>query len=91
MFLVTAVHPASGARAGCLVGFATQCSISPGRFLVAISRSNATHAVALAAEVLAVHGPARDQHGLAVLFGAETGDEIDKFARGSRGPSGCRC
>jgi flavin reductase (DIM6/NTAB) family NADH-FMN oxidoreductase RutF len=80
MFLVTAADPLSGARAGCLVGFATQCSIAPRRFLVCISQHNATHAVALGAQVLAVHAPARDQHHLAALFGGETGDEIDKFA-----------
>src|SRR5688572_5063739 len=34
MFVVTAAHPESGARAGCLVGFATQCSIDPDLFVV---------------------------------------------------------
>ena len=35
MFVVTTA--AGGAPAGCLVGFATQCSIDPPRFLVCLS------------------------------------------------------
>ncbi len=81
MFLLTTVHRTTGVRAGCLVGFLTQCSIDPARFLVCLSRANRTHAVALDADVLAVHAPAADQRELAVLFGGNTGDEIDKFAR----------
>ena len=55
MFVVTAVDPGTGARAGCLVGFATQTSIEPFRFLVCLSRRNRTYRVARAATVLAVH------------------------------------
>lgn len=77
-------------RSGCLVGFATQCSIDPLRFVVFISRANHTYPVAERAAVLAVHllGP-RDR-GLAELFGSRTGDEVDKFARcrWSEGPGG---
>lgn len=81
MFIVTAVDPGTGERAGCLVGFSTQVSIGPERFLVCLSRRNSTHRLALRADVLAVHGPGRDQRELAALFGTRTGDEIDKFAR----------
>lgn len=66
--------------AGCLVGFTTQCSIRPRRFLVCISTANATSDVARAADVLAVHPLRRSQHALARLFGEETGDEVDKLA-----------
>jgi flavin reductase (DIM6/NTAB) family NADH-FMN oxidoreductase RutF len=72
---------ADGLRAGCLVGFATQVSIDPERFLVCISRANATFPVAMAAERLGVHAVTEGERGLAELFGGETGDEIDKFAR----------
>jgi flavin reductase (DIM6/NTAB) family NADH-FMN oxidoreductase RutF len=41
--------------AGCLVGFATQCSIHPPRFLACISRKNHTFLVAVQAPTLAVH------------------------------------
>ncbi|SCL17523.1 NADH-FMN oxidoreductase RutF, flavin reductase (DIM6/NTAB) family [Micromonospora rhizosphaerae] len=81
MFIVTTVHPRSGERAGCLVGFASQCSIEPDRFVVWLSQNNHTYRVAMAAELLAVHGLADDQRELAELFGTRTGDEVDKFAQ----------
>jgi flavin reductase (DIM6/NTAB) family NADH-FMN oxidoreductase RutF len=79
MCVVTAA--AGGERAGCLVGFASQCSIRPPRFAVWLSKANRTYRVARAAQCLAVHLLTRDQHGLAELFGGRTGDETDKFAR----------
>ena len=88
MFIVTAA--AAGERSGCLVGFATQCSIRPPRFLVCISEKNHTMRVARQADTLVVHVVGADDHGLAELFGAETGDEVDKFAhcRSHSGPGG---
>lgn len=90
MFVVTAADPRTGERAGCLVGFATQCSISPFRFLVCLSKANHTHRVARGSRVLAVHALSPGQHDLAALFGEETGDEVDKFARcgWTEGPDG---
>lgn len=79
MLIVTTA--AGGRRAGCLVGFATQCSIEPRRFLVCLSVVNRTFEVAQAGEALAVHFPSADATDLVELFGGETGDEIDKFAR----------
>jgi flavin reductase (DIM6/NTAB) family NADH-FMN oxidoreductase RutF len=79
MCVVTAV--AGEERSGCLVGFASQCSIRPVRFVVWLSRANHTHGVARAADCLAVHLLTRDQHELAALFGGRTGDSVDKFAR----------
>jgi flavin reductase (DIM6/NTAB) family NADH-FMN oxidoreductase RutF len=79
MFIVTVA--ASGDRAGCLVGFATQCSIGPPRFLVCISDKNRTYRTAHDAEVMVVHLVPDDATDLAELFGAETGDEVDKFER----------
>lgn len=82
MYVVTTVDRSSvRARAGCLVGFATQCSIDPARFLVGLSKANRTYRVALDADVLAVHLLAPAQCGLAELFGGETGDEVDKFSQ----------
>jgi flavin reductase (DIM6/NTAB) family NADH-FMN oxidoreductase RutF len=79
MFIVTTV--AADERAGCLVGFATQTSIDPPRFLVCLSRKNRTFRVARDAELLGVHLVPADAEELAELFGGETGDEVDKFAR----------
>lgn len=78
MFVVTVA--AGSERAGCLVGFTTQCSIDPPRFLVCLSRANHTFPVAQRADHLAVHALGADQRRLAALFGADTEDRIDKFA-----------
>jgi flavin reductase (DIM6/NTAB) family NADH-FMN oxidoreductase RutF len=66
---------------GCLVGFATQCSINPPRFLACISKKNRTLEIARQADVLAVHVVDEKNRPLAEVFGGETGDEVDKFAR----------
>jgi flavin reductase (DIM6/NTAB) family NADH-FMN oxidoreductase RutF len=79
MLIVTTA--AAGERSGCLVGFATQASIHPPRMLVGTSRANRTYRVAREARALAAHFPTEDQVALAELFGAETGDEVDKLAR----------
>ncbi|MER6448116.1 flavin reductase family protein [Streptomyces venezuelae] len=77
VYVVTAA--AAGERSGCLVGFASQCSIRPPRFMVWLSEHNHTLRVARAASHLAVHVLDRGQRPLATLFGGETGDEVDKF------------
>ncbi|WP_006242392.1 flavin reductase family protein [Mycolicibacterium tusciae] len=68
-------------RAGCLVGFTSQVSIGPPRFLVGLSDKNHTYRIAQDATHLAVHLLPRTHRELARLFGSETGDRIDKFAR----------
>jgi flavin reductase (DIM6/NTAB) family NADH-FMN oxidoreductase RutF len=78
MFIVTAAS--SRERDGCLVGFATQCSIEPVRFLVCLSEKNRTTRIAREATALVVHSLRYDQRDLAELFGSKTGDEVDKFA-----------
>jgi flavin reductase (DIM6/NTAB) family NADH-FMN oxidoreductase RutF len=90
MFVVTTACPDSGARAGCLVGFTTQCSIDPDLFVVCLSHNNHTYRVATRAEVLVVHGLDDAQRPLAELFGSTTGDEVDKFTACSwrPGPQG---
>jgi flavin reductase (DIM6/NTAB) family NADH-FMN oxidoreductase RutF len=70
-----------GERSGCLIGFATQVSIRPSRFLVCLSVKNRTFRVAQESDVLVVHFVTQDDGDLAELFGGETGDEIDKFER----------
>ncbi|MFI6848942.1 flavin reductase family protein [Kitasatospora sp. NBC_00085] len=77
-------------RAGCLVGFAGQCSIRPPRFTVWISKANHTYTVASRADTLAVHLLSRQRHDLAELFGGLTGDRVDKFTavRWTPGPDG---
>ncbi len=79
MFVVTT--RAGDDSAGCLVGFATQVSIRPPRFMVGLSKRNHTYRVAEGASHLAVHLIERRHCGLVRLFGSETGDRTDKFAR----------
>jgi flavin reductase (DIM6/NTAB) family NADH-FMN oxidoreductase RutF len=78
MFIVT-VLAANGERDGCLIGFATQSSVHPPRFIACISKENRTFDAVQAAEMIVVHFLGAAQHGLAELFGGETGDEVDKF------------
>jgi flavin reductase (DIM6/NTAB) family NADH-FMN oxidoreductase RutF len=79
MFVVTT--RTADESAGCLVGFASQVSIHPPRFLVGLSKRNHTYRVAKGASHLAVHLIERRHCELARLFGGETGDETDKFGR----------
>jgi flavin reductase (DIM6/NTAB) family NADH-FMN oxidoreductase RutF len=68
-------------RAGCLVGFHSQTSIEPRRYTVWLSKANHTYRVALLASHLAVHFLRTADRDLAEVFGALSGDDIDKFAR----------
>jgi flavin reductase (DIM6/NTAB) family NADH-FMN oxidoreductase RutF len=77
LFVVTVAAPDE--RSGCLVGFATQCSIRPPRYLVCISKDNHTWEVSQRSGSLALHLLGEDQHRLASVFGEETGDTTDKF------------
>jgi flavin reductase (DIM6/NTAB) family NADH-FMN oxidoreductase RutF len=79
LFIMTLV--AGERRSGCVVGFATQTSLDPRRFLVCLSRTNHSYRLARGVDALAVHLVPRERRDLAELFGGETGDEVDKFAR----------
>jgi flavin reductase (DIM6/NTAB) family NADH-FMN oxidoreductase RutF len=68
-------------RAGCLIGFATQSSVHPPRFLAGLSDKNRTFRVARGAESMAIHLVPEHATELAELFGGETGDDLDKFER----------
>jgi flavin reductase (DIM6/NTAB) family NADH-FMN oxidoreductase RutF len=79
MFIVTA--RVGDELLGCLVGFTTQASIDPPRFIACLSHNNRTYRVGRDAAVLGVHAVPADADDLAQLFGGETADETDKFAR----------
>jgi flavin reductase (DIM6/NTAB) family NADH-FMN oxidoreductase RutF len=66
---------------GCLAGFVTQCSISPVRFIVCISKVNHTFGIAERSKSLALHLLGADQLAMASIFGELTGDVTDKFER----------
>jgi flavin reductase (DIM6/NTAB) family NADH-FMN oxidoreductase RutF len=80
MFVAT-TRGAGGELAGCLVGFATQASIDPQRFLVCISDKNRTYRVLQGASAMALHVVPQDADDVVELFGGETADEVDKFER----------
>ena len=77
MYVVTTRSGAD--RAGCLVGFTTQTSIDPQRFLVCISKANATARTVDAATHVAVHLIGKTDMDLARLFGEESEDWTEKF------------
>ena len=89
MFIVTAAH--GDDRDGCLIGFATQASIHPPRFLACLSDKNHTTRIALKAEHLGVHFVPAERDDLAQHFGGLTADEdpgkLDEVAW-SEGPHG---
>jgi flavin reductase (DIM6/NTAB) family NADH-FMN oxidoreductase RutF len=89
MAIVTA-RASDGRIAGCLVGFSTQCSITPPKYAVWLSIKNHTYEVARDSTHLAVHILGADQISLAEHFGSLTGHQIDKFAdrAWSAGPGG---
>jgi flavin reductase (DIM6/NTAB) family NADH-FMN oxidoreductase RutF len=78
--LVVTTRGSTGETSGCLVGFATQCSIDPAHFLVCLSKRNHTFEVAQRADLLVVHVLRADDMDLARHFGEETGDDTDKLA-----------
>lgn len=88
--LVIVTTIADGERSGCIVGFHAQCSIEPQLYALWISKANHTFGVATRASRFAVHVVTPPDRALAELFGGQTGDEIDKFARcaWSEGPGG---
>jgi flavin reductase (DIM6/NTAB) family NADH-FMN oxidoreductase RutF len=85
MFIVTAPGPL-----GCLVGFTTQASIDPARFIVCLSHKNRTFREGGDAPALGVHAVPADADDLAQLFGGQTADRTDKFAQTQwrEGPEG---
>jgi flavin reductase (DIM6/NTAB) family NADH-FMN oxidoreductase RutF len=62
-------------RDGCLVGFHSQTSIDPARYVVWLSVENHTAALAADAEHLGVHVLSATDHDLAELFGGTTDDD----------------
>jgi flavin reductase (DIM6/NTAB) family NADH-FMN oxidoreductase RutF len=76
MFIITAPGPF-----GCLVGFTTQASIDPPRFIACLSHKNRTFREGKDARALGVHAVPADAGDLAELFGGETQDTTNKFER----------
>jgi flavin reductase (DIM6/NTAB) family NADH-FMN oxidoreductase RutF len=88
--LLIVTTAAGGERSGCIVGFHAQCSIGPSRYALWLSKTNHTYGFVPRAVRWAAHVVTAEDRGLAELFGGQTGDEIDKFARcaWTEGPGG---
>ena len=78
--VVVVTTAAEGVRAGCLVGFHSQSSMSPQQYCLWLSKANHTYRVGLRAEHFAVHFLTADDLALAERFATRTGEETDKFA-----------
>lgn len=77
--LVVVTTSAEDERAGCLVGFHAQSSITPQHYCLWLSKANHTYRVGLRAPSFAVHFLTADDLELAERFGTLTGEETDKF------------
>jgi flavin reductase (DIM6/NTAB) family NADH-FMN oxidoreductase RutF len=84
--LIVLTTSAEDQRAGCLVGFHAQSSITPHHYSVWLSKANHTYRVGLRAAHFAVHFLTAEDLGLAERFGTLTGEDTDKFAGMDVGP-----
>ena len=78
--LIVLTTTAESERAGCLVGFHAQSSITPQQYCVWLSKANHTYRVGLRAAHFAVHFLTAQDLALAERFGTLTGEDSDKFA-----------
>ena len=78
--LIVLTTAAEGERAGCLVGFHAQSSITPQHYCVWLSKANHTYRVGLRAAHFVVHFLTAQDLALAERFGTLTGEDTDKFA-----------
>lgn len=78
--MVVVTTAVEGVRAGCLVGFHSQSSLSPRQYCLWLSKANHTYLVGLRAHHFAVHFLTDQDLALAERFGTRTGLETDKFA-----------
>lgn len=67
-------------RAGCVVGFHSQCSLDPLRYAVWLSKANRTYRIALDSEYLGIHLLGVGDRHLGRWFGGHSGDDVDTFA-----------
>lgn len=78
--MVIVTTSAEGERAGCLVGFHSQSSLSPAQYCFCLSKANHTYRVSLRSTRFAIHFLTSDDFALACHFGTRSGEECDKFA-----------
>lgn len=77
--VVVVTTVADDVRAGCLVGYHSQSSISPQQYCFWLSKANHTYRAGLLATHFAVHFLTDDDLALAQHFATRSGDDTDKF------------
>lgn len=78
--MIVVTTAAEGERAGCLVGFHAQSSISAAHYCLWLSKTNHTYRVGLRATHFAIHFPTAEDLDLAKRFGTLSGQDEDKFS-----------
>ena len=77
--LIVVTTAAEDERAGCLVGFHAQSSMSPEQYGFWLSKANHTYQVSLRSTHFAIHFLTADDRAMAQRFGARSGEDTDKF------------
>lgn len=77
--LIVVTTAVEGERAGCLVGFHSQASMSPQQYSFCLSKANHTYRVGLRAIHFALHFLTAEDRAMAQRFGARSGEDTDKF------------
>ena len=77
--LIVVTTAAENERAGCLVGFHAQSSMSPEQYGFWLSKANHTYQVSLRSTHFAIHFLTTDDLAMAQRFGARSGEDTDKF------------
>lgn len=77
--LIVVTTTAENERAGCLVGFHSQSSMSPQQYGFWLSKANHTYQVSLRATHFAIHFLTASDLAMAQRFGARSGEDTDKF------------
>lgn len=77
--LVVVTTSANDVHAGCLVGYHSPSSIGPQHYCFWLSKANHSYRVGLLASHFVLHFLTKDDLEIARLFGARSGDTVDKF------------
>lgn len=77
--MIVVTTSAEDERAGCLVGFHAQSSISAQQYSLWLSKANYTYRVGLRATHFAVHFLSKEDLAIAERFGTQSGEHVDKF------------
>ena len=78
--LLVVTTAVDGVKAGCMVGYHAQASMSPQHYSFYLSKANHTYRVGLLATHFAVHFLTEHDYDMAKHFASTSGQDTDKFA-----------